>query len=1160
MRRGESGYLPWLGEVSWFGEEDRGDVPSGIRPPTGSSGVARRAPPAVLWADMTGSRAGGAAFSLPVGTVAFLLTDVEGSTLSWEAEPVEMTDAIARHYEVLDRVVTAHRGVRPQEQGEGDSIVAAFSRASDAVLAAWDAQRALAIEVWPTSRPLRVRMAVHAGEAQFRGALNYAGAAITRTARLRAIGHGGQVLVSQAARDLSLDQLGDQVTFVDLGSHRLKDLARPEHVWQLGGEGLSDTFPSLRSLDAVPNNLPSMSSSFVGRVADVATVLRLVRSERLVSVTGSGGAGKTRLALAVAAEAIDQFGDGVWWVELAARQRGDAVAAAIGEVIGVVDDASVEPTQRLCRCVGAGAPLLVLDNAEHLVDDVARLVHELLARCPHVVVLVTSRRALEVPGEVTWRVPPLTLPSSSDVPVEIIALSQFDAVHLFLDRARNVRPGFALTDTNAAAVAEICVRLDGIPLAIELAAARCRSLAPRQVLEGLADALGLLTTGPRTVLPRQQTLAASIGWSHDLLDDVEGAVLRRLSVFADGCTLHAAERVVADGALVTEVAVLDVLDRLVQQSLLQVTDDSLGRTRYRLLETVRQFADHELENVGETAPCRARHATWILSLLEECGAWANDERVFDIWSVLEPELNNISVAVDELCATGRYVELADRLLGLANWSQYSCRYGLTLRWYRPLLTHAGLLPAATRAWFLARAGLAHGLLGQLAEASGLLLRASQTAQEDGDTALLAVLRGLIALGGTTVPTPGAVETAMAALDAATVLGDAVAIMTCRYAMVGVLAAAGRPARAAPYLAELWAGEVLPYFEPDLLLWEGTNARMAGAIHESLRHYQRLEQLTTRGGALPQIVARGGYALSAFEADLPDPDHDRLDDLARHAEADNSAFGLSVALVRVGLRALRASDLPEAERAFERARAAAPGSLWATWADTGLLAVHDATHDDAAVRDILARLRAIDHPLRTVIADLGEAALALDSGDHHTAENLTHRALSVAVEHGLYSQVPVALETLADAWSHRTDVRPAARLAGFAQRLRDDQGTIARSPRHKERLEATRARLAQQLDVDDLQTALHEGAALTTDQAIDYASRHRRTRGRPSFGWDGLTPTEQRVVDAVCEGLTNPQIASQLLVGIETVKTHLKSIYTKLGVTNRTQLAARARGR
>ncbi len=501
------------------------------------------------------------AFVLPVGTVTFLLTDVAGSTRLWEDEPDDaMRSAIVRHYEVLADAVDTHGGVRPQEQGEGDSIVAAFARPSDALAAASVAQRALAREAWPTSEPLLVRMAIHTGEAHLRDDANYAGQAIIRAARLRSIGHGGQVLVSGATRDLAVDQTGATFDLRSLGEHRLRDLGRPEHVWQLVIDDLPAEFDQLNNLDSLPHSLPVSLSPFIGREKEIAELAELVLRERLVTATGTGGAGKTRLAQQVGAETIEQFPAGVWWVELAPLDN-DSVESAVRAAFGISEGAHNALEEAVSRQLAGQPCLLIVDNCEHVAKSIASLVDRLLRYAPTLHVLATSRVMLDIPGEHAWRVPALGLPDTS-LSLTVEALSQFDAVRLFCDRARRSRPNFELTTVNGPTVAEICHRLGGIPLAIELAAARTRMLDPQRILDGLDDAFRILTGGSEAVMPRQQTLDASIAWSYELLTPTEQALLRRLSVFVDGWTLDVAEAVCPDDeGVLEEFAVFDALDR-----------------------------------------------------------------------------------------------------------------------------------------------------------------------------------------------------------------------------------------------------------------------------------------------------------------------------------------------------------------------------------------------------------------------------------------------------------------------------------------------------------------------------------------------------------------------------------------------------------------------
>jgi predicted ATPase/class 3 adenylate cyclase len=593
------------------------------------------------------------AFTLPTGTVTFLLTDVEGSTRRWEVAPTAMAAAIRRHYEVLEEAIGRHGGVRPVEQGEGDSVVAAFSRASDAVAAALDAQRALTAESWPEGAEVRVRMAVHTGEVQLRGDDNYVGQTLNRCARLRGIGHGGQVLVSAAAAGVLADQLSDGLTLRDLGIHRLRDLGRPEHVWQLVHPDLPAEFGALRSLDAYRHNLPVQLTPLVGRVAEIAELGAVIADERLMTLVGSAGVGKTRLALAVSADLVERYRGGVWWVELATLSDQDAIARAALAAVGARQIAGCSMAQQLAVELGDDPSLVVLDNCEHVIVQSASFVAELLSAAAAVSVLATSREPLGVPGEVIWRVPSLPCPGP-DLAVSVPALSQYDAVKLFLDRAHRARPSFTVSDDNAPAIAQICHRLDGIPLAIELAAARCRQTSAQRIAADLNDRFRYLTGGARTVMPRQQTLAASVDWSYERLDDIERIALRRVGVFTGPFPLEAAEIVVASPGQIDHDVVFDLLSRLVDKSLVVADDTVAGVTRYRLLETLRAYAVSHAHTAGELAGLREAHADWWNDWLEP--RWAMPTRE----TLAEAE------------------EFHGNLLAALEWSTASPNRGLTL--------------------------------------------------------------------------------------------------------------------------------------------------------------------------------------------------------------------------------------------------------------------------------------------------------------------------------------------------------------------------------------------------------------------------------------------------------------------------------------------------
>ncbi|MBV9039548.1 MAG: LuxR family transcriptional regulator, partial [Acidimicrobiia bacterium] len=529
--------------------------------------------------------------ALPIGTVTMLLADVEGSTRLWETDPDAMTAALARLDRVVTEAIAGHGGVRPLEQGEGDSFVVAFSRASDAVACALDLQRA------PLA-PIRLRVGLHTGDAQLRDEGNYMGPVLNRTARIRDLAHGGQTVLSGATHDLIVDSLPADAWLTDLGSHRLRDLARPERVVQLCHPDVPVEFPALRSIDAFVHNLPVQLTSFIGREAEMADVRRLVGENRLVTLTGAGGAGKTRLALQVAVELLSEFEGGVWQVDLAPVSDPDVVPIVVVRALGLQDELGRSTMETLVRFLGGREALVVLDNCEHLLDTSAALIEELLRACPALSILATSREPIGVDGEVTWRVPSMSLAD--------------DAIELFANRAQRARPGFVITADHAESVAEICRRLDGIPLAIELAAARLRAFSPAEIVAGLHDRFRLLTGGARTAVRRQQTLRASVDWSHALLTEPEQVLFRRLAAFAGGFDLEAAQAV-GGGEGIDRHQVVDELALLVDKSLV-ATEDSHLATRYRLLETVRQYALEKLGESGEADAVRTRHRDHYLAM------------------------------------------------------------------------------------------------------------------------------------------------------------------------------------------------------------------------------------------------------------------------------------------------------------------------------------------------------------------------------------------------------------------------------------------------------------------------------------------------------------------------------------------------------------------
>ena len=539
----------------------------------------------------------------PVGTVTFLFTDIEGSTRAWETYPAETRVAFERHDELVAGAIEAHGGTIILERGEGDSVFAVFAQASDAVAAACEFQRAIRREPWPKEVPLRVRMAIHTGEA---GA-DYRGPHVNRAARIRAIGHGEQILVSSVAARIVRGALPEGAWLIDLGQHRLRDVSEMEHVFQLAHPELRADFPPLKSLSNFRQNLPVQLTSFVGRARERETVRALIHAHRVVTLIGSGGCGKTRLAIQVGADELENFPDGVRFVDLAPLSDPSLVVDAIAAAVGVKSEQGANAIEALVRTVEGTKTLILLDNCEHVLTACAEAVGALLRSGEEVRVLATSREPLGFPGEMTWRVPSLALPAAVTSVEEIGA---YEAIQLFVDRAASARAGFTLTPTNAEAITAICRALEGVPLAIELAAVRAKALAPHEIRDRLSDRFRLLTGGRG----RHQTLRSTIEWSYDLLSEKERALFRRLCVFAGGFDLAAVQAVWREGDP------LDHIEHLVDKSLVVVEQLSDEKLRYRLLETLRQYGAGRLAEAGEEDNAREQHFAYYLALAERAYA------------------------------------------------------------------------------------------------------------------------------------------------------------------------------------------------------------------------------------------------------------------------------------------------------------------------------------------------------------------------------------------------------------------------------------------------------------------------------------------------------------------------------------------------------------
>jgi predicted ATPase/class 3 adenylate cyclase len=572
--------------------------------------------------------------------ITFLFTDIEGSTRLWERAPEAMRTALARHDSIL-RSSVEHSGGKVFKT-IGDAFCAAFPSADGAVRAALDIQMALHTEAWSETGPIRVRVALHTGEAETRDD-DFFGPTVNRAARLLAVGHGQQTLLSNATFHSLSSNLPDGVTLLDLGLHRLKDLAAPEHIRQIAHPNLVQVFPPLRSLDYLPTNLPRQTTSFIGRTAEMEAIRSLLETSALVTLTGAGGTGKTRLAIQVGAELLDQFPDGVWLVELAPISDPALLPQAAALVLGEREESGRPVMESLIDQIKDRTALLILDNCEHLLDAAARFADEILRSCPGFKILATSREGLNIAGERPLRIPSLALPETNGRANREDLLVCESAV-LFEERARAVQSGFSVTEANATAVATLCRRLDGIPLAIELAAARVHTLPVEQIAARLDDRFRLLTGGSRTALPRQQTLRALIDWSYGLLTADEQALLCRLSVFSGGWSLEAAEHVVSDPAQPSEPWILlDQISALVAKSLVVFEDD---KARYKLLETVRQYARDRLLERGESALFRRWHRDYFLGIAESAEPELRGRHQAEWLGTLETEHDNLRAALE----------------------------------------------------------------------------------------------------------------------------------------------------------------------------------------------------------------------------------------------------------------------------------------------------------------------------------------------------------------------------------------------------------------------------------------------------------------------------------------------------------------------------------
>lgn len=673
--------------------------------------------------------------NLPSGTVTFLFTDIEGSTQLWEKHSEAMKQALAQHDLILRQAIESSGGQIIKTTGDG--IHGVFEKAIDAVQATLAAQRALKAPLCDLQ--IHVRMGLHTGEAELRAG-DYHGQALNRAARIMSAGHGGQVLLSSVTAELAREHLAADVRLLDLGEHRLRDLIRPEHIFQLLAPDLPAEFPALKSLSAFPNNLPPQLTSFIGREREMSDARRLLASARLLTLIGPGGTGKTRLSLQLAADQLSAFKDGVWLVELAPLSDPSFILSALASVLELHEVPGIPLLHIVIDYLRAKQLLLILDNCEHLVEASAQIADQLLRASPQLKIIASSREALGIDGETVYRVPSLSLPDTSNK-----SLMEYESTRLFVDRATKAEPRFHLTDHNASSIAQICQRLDGIPLAIELAAARVKLFTPEQIAERLDDRFKLLTGGSRTALPRQQTLRALIDWSYHSLNELEQRALRRLAVFSGGWTFEAAE------AVIGESDAMDSLLGLVNKSLVNVEEQD-AKSRYRFLETIRQYAMEKLLESGEAAEARDRHMEYFLqSIDQEAEA---DQRIFgqedtEWLDHMEVEHDNLRTALE--WSTSNNPEKALRLAYVAGSFWVARDYNHEARkWCQIALERSKSLPGMEE-----EQAKVYGMLGWSSIAIGDHKTGREAAEagvalarEVGDTKTMGRLLSVVALACT----------------------------------------------------------------------------------------------------------------------------------------------------------------------------------------------------------------------------------------------------------------------------------------------------------------------------------------------------------------------------------------------------------------------------